>query len=317
MEWCLLNKEIPEYMYSKYDFIFKRVFGYEGNEDITKDLVESIIGEKIKKLEFKNPFLLRETKKDKEEVLDIKAVLNNNTLCDIEIQVGNEHDFDKRILDYWAKMYRTSIGRKLKYINMKRAIVIFIAAFDIDNFEKIESYRTRWKILEEKIKIPLTNVFQLDIIELSKAERYFKNNKIQRNNIAESWIKFLINPIEVEESKMEEMNDEIKKAYEIWKNLQEDDETKDAAERRMRELASNEAAKEYEYKLGKKEGKKEEKMNIAKKLLEIGINVNDIEKCTGLTKKDIESLAQNVDRNYLIDGTKGQFGMMRKNIYTL
>ena len=183
-----------------------------------------------------------------------------------------------------------------------RTIVIFIAAFDIDNFEKIESYRTRWKILEEKIKIPLTNVFQLDIIELSKAERYFKNNKIQRNNIAESWIKFLINPIEVEESKMEEMNDEIKKAYEIWKNLQEDDETKDAAERRMRELASNEAAKEYEYKLGKKEGreegriegkregKKEEKVNIAKRMIEKGMKTEDIIQYTGLTKQEIEDL---------------------------
>lgn len=100
------NQEIPEYMYPQNDFIFKRLFGYEGNEEITKDLVSSIIGKPIKTLEFKNPYLLRETKDDKEEILDIKACLDNNIQCDIEIQVGNNHDVEKRILDSWSKMYR-------------------------------------------------------------------------------------------------------------------------------------------------------------------------------------------------------------------
>ena len=82
------KREIPEYMYPKNDFIFKRLFGYEGNEDITKHLVSNIIGEKIKTLEFKNPYLLRETKDDKEEILDIKASLNNNIQCDIGVIDG-------------------------------------------------------------------------------------------------------------------------------------------------------------------------------------------------------------------------------------
>ena len=285
-----MNKEIPEYMYPKYDFIFKRVFGYEGNEDITKDLVGSIIGEKIKKLEFKNPFLLRETRKDKEEVLDIKAVLDNNTLCDVEIQIGNAHDFDKRILDYWAKMYRTSIGRKKKYKDMKRTIVIFIAAFEIDKFKEIKEYQTRWKVLEEKLKIPLTNIFELDIIELSKAEEYFKSGKTITNMERDNWLKFLINPMKVEESEMEDVNVEIKKAYEVWKSLQEDDEAKDAAERRFRDLASNEAAKEYEYKLGLKEGKKEQQEEIVRKMKENGFDIDTIAKITELTKEEIEKI---------------------------
>ena len=74
------TQEIPAYMYPQNDFIFKRLFGYEGNEEITKNLVSNIIGEEIKTLEFKNPYLLRETKDDKEEILDIKASLNNDIL---------------------------------------------------------------------------------------------------------------------------------------------------------------------------------------------------------------------------------------------
>ena len=58
-----------EYLIPTNDFVFKRIFGYEGNEEITKDLISAILGRKIKKIELKNPFLLREFRDDKEEVL--------------------------------------------------------------------------------------------------------------------------------------------------------------------------------------------------------------------------------------------------------
>ena len=48
------------------------------------------------------------------------------------------------------------------------------------------------------------------------------------------------------------------------------------------------------YKMGKKEGKEEGKKNAlietAKRLLNLGINVKDISKGTGLTEKEIENL---------------------------
>ena len=55
------QQKIPEYLYPQNDFIFKRLFGAEGNEDITKNLISNIIGEKIKTLQIKNPYLFRES----------------------------------------------------------------------------------------------------------------------------------------------------------------------------------------------------------------------------------------------------------------
>ena len=115
------KEKLPEYMYPTNDVLFKKIFGADGNEHITKDLVSSIIGKKIKKLEFNNPDLLRENIEDKNEVLDVRVTLDIDTLCDIEVQVINYHDIDKRVLDYWAKMYRTSIHRGEKdYLGMKK-----------------------------------------------------------------------------------------------------------------------------------------------------------------------------------------------------
>ncbi len=296
------KQEIPEYMYPKNDFIFKRLFGYEGNEDITKHLVSNIIGEKIKTLEFKNPYLLRETKDDKEEILDIKASLNNNIQCDIEIQVGNKHDVEKRILNSWAKMYRQSIGRNKKYKNMKRTIVIFITMFDIDNLKNIEQYKTKWQIQEEKLKIKLTDVFEIDIIELSKAKRQLMQGTFEEPKDIKDWVTFLINPKELEESEMEEMSEEVKKAYELWQSLNLNQEERERAEERFMEIASTEDAIKYECKLARKkalkegrkkgieEGKNKKQKEIAKKLLKIGIDIDKIMEATGLNEEEIKKL---------------------------
>ena len=291
----------PEYMLPKNDFIFKKLFGSEGNESITKELIETIIGQKIKKLKFKNPYLLREAKEDKEEILDVKVELDNNVLCDIEIQVGNYHDVDKRILDYWAKMYRTSIEKGKEYINMKKTIVIFIAAYDIDNLRGIEEYKTRWKILEEKLKIELTDIFEVDIIELSKAEKYFKSNRKEMKD-NQKWISFLINPKNVEGENMKDVSKEMKKAYEIWQNMNLTEEEREVAERRYLDLAALEYAKEYEYKQGKAEGKAEgkvegiaegkikEQKEIAKEMLKRKMPIELISEITKLPKEEIEKL---------------------------
>lgn len=289
----MTKKEVPEYMLPKNDHVFKRLFGYEGNENITKNLVSNIIGEEIKTLEFKNPYLLRESREDKEEILDIKAELNNHIQCDIEMQIGNYHDLEKRILDSWAKIYRQSIGKSKKYIDMKKTIVIFITTFDVDSLKGLKQYWTKWGIFEENLQIKLTDIFEIDIIELSKAKRLLKTGAFTGTEELKdfrNWVKFLINPQFMEETKMEDVNEEIKKAYEIWQDLSNSEEEREAAERRFMNLGSLEYAKKYEYNLGKAEGKAEQQKEIAKKMLDKNIPIDTIVEVTGLSKEEIEKL---------------------------
>ena len=85
---------------------------------------------------------------------------------------------------------------------------------------------------------------------------------------------------------MEDVNEEIKKAYEIWQDLSNSEEEREAAERRFMNLGSLEYAKKYEYNLGKAEKQKE----IVKKMLEEKIEIETIIKVTGLSKEEIEKL---------------------------
>ena len=85
---------------------------------------------------------------------------------------------------------------------------------------------------------------------------------------------------------MEDITEEMKRAYEIWQDIQNDEETRDAAERRYLELGAIEETKRLEREAGKKEGKVE----VTKKMLEEGIDIEVISKVTGLTKEEIEKL---------------------------
>ena len=62
------------------DYIFKRVFSYEGNESVLKDFLEAILDIKINKIEVKNPELIKSTKEEKSGILDIKVEIDNTTI---------------------------------------------------------------------------------------------------------------------------------------------------------------------------------------------------------------------------------------------
>ena len=180
----------------KNDYVFKRIFGYTGNEEITKGLLESIIPDKINKIELdSNPITEKDLLDDKVGILDIKAKLNDgNVNCDIEMQVVDQKDIEKRILFYWSKMYIQTIKAGNDYENLKRCIVILISDYDLEKLKNIPEFVTKWKITEEKYhKLVLTNVLELYIISLEKA----KNSSIRQKGDLYKWLEFINNPKEV------------------------------------------------------------------------------------------------------------------------
>ena len=67
------------------DYVFKRVFAYQGNENLLKDFLEAILNIQIQKIEVQNPELPKNYKEQKKGTLDIKVQLNENTIIDVEM----------------------------------------------------------------------------------------------------------------------------------------------------------------------------------------------------------------------------------------
>ena len=57
---------------------------------------------------------------DKIGILDIKAKIDNNINCDIEMQVINKRNIEKRLLFYWSKMYDTSVKEGQDYTVLEK-----------------------------------------------------------------------------------------------------------------------------------------------------------------------------------------------------
>ena len=111
----------------KNDYVFKRIFGHIGNEEITAGLLSSILDRNVSNLKLdNNPILEKDLLDDKVGILDIKAKIDNNINCDIEMQVLDQKDIEKRLLYYWSKMYEKSITSGKDYIELEKSIAILI-----------------------------------------------------------------------------------------------------------------------------------------------------------------------------------------------
>ena len=273
-----------EILKPKNDVVFQTLFT-RGKEKITKDLLEKILKIKIHKLELdKSKDLLNENKNDKNGRLDLRAIINDNIECDIEVQLTTHEKMLPRFLLYWAKMYSANLKVGEQYSNLRRTISIIIVDGELPEFKGIKKAQTNWQIREEEYKnIILTSYFEICIIELPKAIREYKTN---RENGVLQWMMFLENPEDVEVTKIMEENENIKEAKEELDRISQDDRLRRIAFKAELERMDHEQLM-YE---AKRDGKKEEKIQIAKNMLKEKVSIEFIIKVTGLSKEEVEQL---------------------------
>lgn len=288
------------------DYVFKRIFGHVGNEEITKGLITSIIKQDIYEIKLnESPILEKDLKDEKLGILDIRAKLNNQINCDIEMQVTRKKNIEKRLILYWSRLYALGIQEGEDYGVLNKTIAILIADFELDNIEEIPKFHTKWEIREEEYsKVVLTNMLEIHIIELPKLIKLIKNKKVNKKDKLALWAMFFLKPEEIGEEEMKE-NSDIKKAKKELDKIKQNEKEQYLAELRMKYILDQKAIQDYGfesgYKSGKEEGIKEgikegmkagikegikkEKEEIAKKLIEIGMTPEEVEKIIETYKK--------------------------------
>ncbi|MCI8291213.1 MAG: Rpn family recombination-promoting nuclease/putative transposase [Clostridia bacterium] len=284
-----IKKEKTVYLTN--DYAFKRIFGKPGNEKVTKDLLNSILSEKVSNIELDTKTTLdKDIRGKKAGILDIKAKLNNEVLCDIELQVTKQEYIEKRILYYWSRLYISNFKERNDYSDLKKTISILIADFELDILKKMPQIHTKWEIKESEYgKIILTNVFELHILEIPKLV-YQLNEECNKNLL--NWLKFIKNPELVEEDYMKE-NEAMAQAKKELEKFNQNEHERYLAEQReiyWHEVNSFKGTGERQ---GLKKGIAQEKRKIAKKMLEENFDIKIIMKMTELTEIDINSLKNN------------------------
>ena len=97
---------------------------------------------------------------------------------------------------------------------------------------------------------------------------------------------------------MNEKNKSVEKAKKILEEISSDERERYLAELRQKYIMDQKAVADAGYdkgieqgiKQGREQGEKNKQLEIAKKLKEMNMSLSDIEKATGLTVEEIESL---------------------------
>ena len=273
----------------KTDYVFKRVFGHAGNEEITKNLLNSIIKEEITEIELdKNPILEKDLLDDKIGILDIKAKLNNNTNVDIEMQVVDHKNIEKRILFYCAKLFTSSLKSGYDYAALEKSISILITNYELENQKDIKKYITKWNLREETYPMHiLTDTMEIYIIELKKFKKFKDNSNYKRLN---SWIKF----IESSEEEIDMSNKEIVKAKKVLEEISQDEHERYLAELREKYILDQKNIEATGYDKGLKQGKEEGKKEIAKEMIKEKIPLEVISKITKIPKEELQEIKKEI-----------------------
>ena len=261
------------------DFVFKKIFGETKNEDILKDLLSAILTDiKIHKVTVnKDVSLERKLITDKLGILDVVATLNNGIIVNIEMQIKNYDNTVERSLYYGSGLFHENLHSGNSYIDIPKTISIWITDYDVfytGPFHEIARLKRDYE------NIILTDKIEFHYIQLTKFRKKCKHISTE----LEKWLQFIIND-NLEEIRMSD-NKYIKKAEEELEYLTGDEEARRLAYLREKAIRDEQSALIVATRKGELKNKKE----IAKKMLDMNLDIDIIVNATGLSKEEIEKL---------------------------
>lgn len=266
------------------DFIFKKVFGEKGNEDILIAFINAVLKrtkkEPIVEVEIiENKQLTKELILDKTGIIDVRAKTSKGENIDIEVQLTDQGNMDKRTLFYWGKMYLENIKQGQDYTSLEKVITINILDFEFLGTENYQSSFHLWEDIEKDYM--LTDVVEIHFLELPKFRN--KKDKDYRENAIERWLMFLEKDIsETTLKELMSLDTAIEKAEQKIEYLSSDEEAMRIYYERERSLH------ERANMISSAEERKA--VEIAKNLLNMNIPVEQIALATGLTEEEINKI---------------------------
>ena len=181
------------------DYLFKFIFGRNERKRITLSLLNAILeldnGEELTDIEFIDRDIDPTFEEDKLSKLDIYGIANDQSRIDIEVQLINRKNMEKRTLFYWAKMYQ-SLKKGEDYKLLHRAITINLLNFDLLPTKEAHSMYGLYNMQNGH---RLTKDLEIHFLEIPKTEI----KSIKEMKRLDRWLAYFSNKLD--EKEMEEL----------------------------------------------------------------------------------------------------------------
>ncbi|MDR2637943.1 MAG: Rpn family recombination-promoting nuclease/putative transposase [Zoogloeaceae bacterium] len=277
----------------KSDEVFKMLFGNEQNKEILAGFLKAVLplpDDDYEEIEILNPFLPGEALNDKIGILDLKLRLKSGRLIDVEIQVANHAAFRERVLYYLTRLFTSQIGEGDSYRKLKPAIGIIIT--DFLWIADSPDYHTDYLFCSRKNGSVFSDYLTIHTLELPKV------GEVDDKSDLWAWLEFLKAKDKEELEMLAKEHPAVEPAVKKLLSLSENTQAWIAHEAREKarrdELSRKEEAEEKGWerglKKGREEGREEALLATARRLLGLGMPVEEIARITELSQETIRAL---------------------------
>ena len=148
------------------DILFKVLM--QSSKNVLKGIVCSyldLVPETIKSIDISNPISLKEDIAAKEMILDIKAILNDETIINLEMQVINFNDWTERSLSYLCRCF-DNLGSGHGYLHVKSAVHIGFLYYTL--FPDHPEFYATYRMINERTGQLYSSKFRISVVDLTK-----------------------------------------------------------------------------------------------------------------------------------------------------
>jgi predicted transposase/invertase (TIGR01784 family) len=287
------------------DYLFMKYMGEKGDEEQLIAFLNAVLERtgkgRILSVEIEeNKAITAEIIGGKACILDLRALLSNGVKVNIEVQLRNLGNMDRRSLFYWCREFIRGINSGQDYIELSAVIAINIIDFEF--MPAIKDIQSTFHLWEDSFNGQmLTDTLEIHFVSMYNFRRLKEKDII--NNPLHRWLTFFSKETNAETiKKITEMDTAIRKAQEKVAYVSQDAETLRLYQ--MRELAQmdyvsgiNHARREGEQKgiaLGKWEGialgKQEALSEYIFKLSRKGKSIEEISELTDLSVEEVNKV---------------------------
>ena len=178
------------------DVLFKFIFGKEERKGITIDFLNAVLEESlehpIKDIRFTQTEQVPQDDGGKLTRFDVACELDSGEMIDVEVQVINYQNMQRRTLYYWSQMYLTGILSGEDYAELRPAITINILAF---NILPQANPHAMYSIYNAKTGDRLNRDMELHFLEIPK----FTYKPVREMTKMERWLAYFANKLNEQE----------------------------------------------------------------------------------------------------------------------
>ena len=178
------------------DYLFKFVFGREERKRITLSFLNAVLGregeDELTDIAFADREFDPRFSEAKLSRLDIYGVVSDGSKINIEVQLVNYQNMEKRTLYYWAQMYQ-SLRKGEDYENLTRSITINLLNFRLLPQENAHNMYGLYDIASGH---RLTEDLEIHFLEIPK----FHVKSVKEMKRLEKWLAYFSNKLDERET---------------------------------------------------------------------------------------------------------------------